>query len=104
MASHLDGVAKGMDTLILMLDCDPEGENICFEVMECVKHTMKLPLKNYWNSDYVWRGKFSSLDKNDLLKCFNRLDKPNKSVSDSVECRQELDLKVGCAFTRFQTN
>jgi len=54
-----------MDTLLLMLDCDAEGENICFEVIECVKYEMRLP-KDCHNSDFVWRAKFSSLAKNDL--------------------------------------
>lgn len=36
------------------------------------------------------------------MACEN-LTEPDQRVSDAVDVRQELDLRIGAAFTRFQT-
>ncbi|KAF8820488.1 putative Dna topoisomerase III beta-1, partial [Cardiosporidium cionae] len=96
----LVNAAKGCSFLILWLDCDREGENICFEVIQIVQSHL-LPLPSVIRQ--ILRAKFSSLDAKDVKKAFQSLVLPDKNISDSVEARQEIDLKIGCAFTRFQT-
>lgn len=99
MPKHFQTEAKGCQYLVLWLDCDREGENICYEVMDNVVPN----LSSAGGQQQVWRAQFSSLAPQDLKKAMATLGSPNKDMSDSVDARAEMDLKLGCAFTRFQT-
>lgn len=96
---HLEREARGMDKLVLWMDCDREGENICFEVIRIVHGVMNKASKG----QHIFRAKFSAVTVKDIEKAMNNLVSPNENESKSVDARQELDLKVGVAFSRFQT-
>lgn len=55
------------------------------------------------NYDRVYRAHFSGMNPSDRRKAFNSLAKPDRSQSEAVEARQEIDPQVGVAFSRFQT-
>jgi DNA topoisomerase-3 len=60
LCRHLQSESKGADYLVLWLDCDREGENICFEVMENCVPKMKQPT-NQGKMSHVYRAKFSGI-------------------------------------------
>lgn len=96
---HLEREAKNVDYLVLWLDCDREGENICYEVIRTVQHLMKRGFRG----QTIFRAKFSAVTQKDIEKAMACLGEPNENEALSVDARQELDLKVGVAFSRFQT-
>lgn len=100
MVKFLQVEGRGCDYVVLWLDCDKEGENICFEVLDAIQ-----PVMNKGNSreQSVYRAKFSSITDTDIWNAMNCLGEPNCNEALSVDARQELDLRIGCAFTRFQT-
>ena len=118
---HLQHEAGGVDALVLWLDCDREGENICYEVMQVVVPLMvnkggnPLPHPDKTKVDCsshplgrldrerVYRSHFSSLAPKDIKAAMEKLQRPSIHEALSVEARQEIDLKVGVAFTRFQS-
>jgi DNA topoisomerase-3 len=102
-----------MDYLVLWLDCDREGENICFEVMDNT-----LSALNPRKMQQVFRAKFSgssqtnagqyclsflvscvfyffsAVTSEDIHRAMKNLVSPNENEALSVDARQELDLKV----------
>ena len=87
---------NNINTLILWLDCDREGENIAFEVVEVIQ---TLNIRNL----QILRATFSAITKRDVVNAMNNLAPPNKNLSDAVEIRQKIDLIIGASFTRIQS-
>ncbi|XP_075231110.1 topoisomerase 3-alpha isoform X2 [Lycorma delicatula] len=91
----LEREVRACNTLIIWTDCDREGENIGFEIISVCKE--KKP------NITVYRAKFSEITRQSVLRSLQTLEQPNKLLSEAVDVRSELDLRIGAAFTRFQT-
>ncbi|BFG15548.1 hypothetical protein CerSpe_018250 [Prunus speciosa] len=77
---HLSQEARGYGNLVLWLDCDREGENICFEVMDCTGHSNETRIR-------IYRARFSSVTEKDVLKAMDNLVEPNKDEALAVDAR-----------------
>ena len=96
----LNDLSKDKDILCLWLDCDAEGENICYEVI-----SNTLPFMKKRNYQQIYRAIFSSLSLEDIKEAFNTISNyPDDKLSLSVDARGIIDLKVGVSLTRFLTN
>ena len=81
--------------MCLWLDCDREGENIAYEVIDCVKKA---------NSRIsIYRAHFSALIPEEIWRSIRTLTPPDEKLAKAADARQEIDLRIGCAYTRFQT-
>jgi DNA topoisomerase III len=92
---QLRRLASSSQVVILWLDCDREGEAIGEEVREvCLKGNPRLA---------VFRARFSTVLAAEIQRALQSLGRLNEHFVAAVQARSELDLRVGAAFTRFQT-
>ncbi|KAF7478544.1 DNA topoisomerase 3-alpha [Marmota monax] len=91
----LERETRQCQALVIWTDCDREGENIGFEIIHVCK-AVKPGLQ-------VLRAHFSEITPRAVRTACENLTEPDQRVSDAVDVRQELDLRIGAAFTRFQT-
>jgi len=95
----LRDLAKKSTALILWLDCDREGEAISDEVRTvCLKGNPRLGTQNQ-----IYRARFSTVLQGEIRKALRTLGRVNENFVQAVQARSEHDLRVGAAFTRFQT-
>lgn len=69
--------------MVLWLDCDREGDNICFEVLDVCKTNIPQSKRQR-----VFRAKFSSIAPKDIVQSFlNLREQPDYNASVSVDAR-----------------
>lgn len=87
--------SKSAVQLNLWLDCDREGEAIAFDVAEaCKESNKKIKVK---------RAVFSEVTDSSIRHAIENLAELNLNMADAVNVRQEVDLRIGACFTRYQT-
>ncbi|KAG8303190.1 DNA topoisomerase 3-alpha [Homalodisca vitripennis] len=91
----LEREIRSCNTLIIWTDCDREGENIGYEIIS-VCTAIKPNLQ-------IFRAQFSEITAQSARRAIQNLGRPNELISKAVDVRSELDLRIGAAFTRFQT-
>ena len=92
-------LSRRASALILWLDCDREGEAISDEVRTvCIKGNPRLQSQNR-----IYRAKFSTVLPGEIQRALRSLGRINEHFVQAVLARSEHDLRVGAAFTRFQT-
>ena len=93
----LSTLSRRCSALILWLDCDREGEAISDEVRTvCLKGNPRLGSR-------IYRAKFSTVLPQEIRRALRTLGRVNENFVRAVQARSEHDLRVGAAFTRFQT-
>ena len=97
VVATLKFASRGINMLALWLDCDREGENIAYEVIHLVLQASPLP------NSAIYRAHFSALTATDIVNAAQNLRFPKVELADAVDARQEIDLRLGAAFTRLQT-
>ncbi|XP_041863568.1 DNA topoisomerase 3-alpha isoform X2 [Melanotaenia boesemani] len=91
----LEKEVRQCQALVIWTDCDREGENIGFEIIDVCKAVKP--------NVQVFRAKFSEITPASIRRACETLTEPDANISDAVDVRQELDLRIGASFTRFQT-
>uniref|UniRef100_H2Z236 DNA topoisomerase n=1 Tax=Ciona savignyi TaxID=51511 RepID=H2Z236_CIOSA len=82
----LEREVRNSQALVIWTDCDREGENIGFEIINICR--------NIKSNIPVYRARFSEITDRSIKSACNNLQQPDQRVSDAVDVRQELDLRI----------
>ncbi|KAF8251810.1 DNA topoisomerase III [Wilcoxina mikolae CBS 423.85] len=95
IADNISAQARYARALFIWTDCDREGEYIGTEVRD-------IALRANPNLE-VKRAKFSNIERAHILRAAQRPVDLDDLQAAAVAARIELDLRIGAAFTRWQT-
>ncbi|KAF4597991.1 DNA topoisomerase [Pleurotus pulmonarius] len=95
MEANILAEARTADMLMIWTDCDREGEHIGSEIARvCRKAKRNIIVK---------RARFSAIIAQQIHNAAQHPVELDQAQADAVEARTILDLKIGAAFTRYQT-
>jgi DNA topoisomerase-3 len=95
VANNISSEARGARALFIWTDCDREGEYIGTEVMDLARKTNP--------NIEVKRAKFSNIERAHIIRAAQHPVDLDARQAAAVSARIELDLRIGAAFTRWQT-
>ncbi|KAJ3193188.1 DNA topoisomerase 3-alpha [Irineochytrium annulatum] len=95
LQNNIKQESRNAMAVVIWTDCDLEGENIGGEVVEVCRQANPRIL--------VKRARFSVVQQREVLRAWTNLQEMDWNQVSAVDTRQELDLRIGAAFTRFQT-
>ncbi|KAK9454863.1 DNA topoisomerase [Dipodascopsis uninucleata] len=95
IAKNIRNEARWSQGLMIWTDCDREGEHIGMEVVQVARESNR--------NIIIKRARFSNLERGHIHGAAQRLSEIDIRQSDAVDARIEIDLRLGAAFTRFQT-
>ncbi|KAL1411723.1 DNA topoisomerase [Vanrija albida] len=92
---NLQQEARRADLLMIWTDCDREGEHIGYEVVAtCRMVNPRIVVK---------RARFSAIIAAQIHQACRQANDLDMRMVNAVETRQDLDLRLGAAFTRMMT-
>ena len=95
IAKNIQDQARYAGTLFIWTDCDREGEHIGMEVVnEARKGNPNIIIK---------RARFSNTERGHVIHAAQHPIELDERAAKAVSARIELDLRIGAAFTRLQT-
>jgi len=87
--------ARRCDEVVIWTDCDREGEKIGAEIGEaCQRANARIRVSRAW---------FSSITAENAHQAMMNLRELDIRLVQAVDARLEIDLRLGCVFTRAQT-
>ncbi|KAJ3523962.1 hypothetical protein NM688_g8641 [Phlebia brevispora] len=96
ISRNLATEARRAQTLMIWTDCDREGENIGSEIVGVCRKAQRQIV--------VRRARFSAIIPQQIHNAAQHPVDLDMAQSNAVEARMALDLRIGAAFTRYQTN
>lgn len=95
VANNIRNESKKAQMLYIWTDCDREGENIGAEIANIARSVNpRIQIK---------RAMFNNIQRNHVLQAANSPIDLDFRQAEAVDARIEIDLRIGAAFTRFQT-